>query len=123
VRAAGAAVIGAALVAGVVALSTRAEAAPDDGVDFDVDAELQLAQNYYANAITNPVSWSAGQLVSLEGYLQELGLTDMAVNIHDMRTGIYGDAIPTPEPLPSIQFIPQSEIDAIADSLENETDS
>ncbi len=116
-RAAGAALIGAAAVAAAVALASRANASeetPDDGVDFDIDAEVQLASNYYANAITRPETWNPGQLLSLEGLLVDLGLTPEAANIHDMRIGLYGDAIPTPLPLPDLNFIPQTELDAIA---------
>lgn len=119
-RAAGAAILGAAVV-GVAVLaasnSQAAEPAPND-VDFDVDAEVQLAMNYYANALTNPFMWNNGQLMSLEGLLMELGFQKEASNIEDMRDGLYGPEKPAPEPLPDINFIPASEIDAIADSFE-----
>lgn len=123
-KSAGAAIIGALAVAGAVALASKsANAASSDSggdVDLDVDSELQLAGNYYAMAITHPETWSAGQLLTLEGFLQDLGLNDEAANVHDMRVGIYGDAIPNPEALPQVRFIPQSEIDAIANAVESE---
>lgn len=119
-RAAGAAILGAAVV-GIALMASKANAAEptDDGVDFDVDAEVQLAMNYYANALSNPIAWSDGQLKSLEGLLVELGFTTPeASNIKDMRIGLYGDTQAPPEALPDINFIPQSTIDAIADQAE-----
>lgn len=118
-RAAGAAILGAAFV-GIAFIATSAKAAePDSDVDFDVDAEVNLAMNYYANALTNPIAWSDGQLKSLEGLLVELGFSaPEASNIKDMRLGLYGETMAPPEPLPDINFIPQSVIDAIADQAE-----
>lgn len=118
-RAAGAAILGAAVV-GIALMASNAKAAePDDSIDFDVDAEVQLAMNYYANALTNPIAWSDGQLKSLEGLLVELGFTSPeAVNIKDLRLGLYGDTQVPPAPLPDINFIPSSTIDAIADQAE-----
>ncbi len=119
-RASGAAILGAAVV-GIAFLASTAKAAEhtDNGVDFDVDAEVQLAMNYYANALSNPISWSDGQLKSLEGLLVELGFSSPeATNIADMRIGLYGDTMAPPEPLPDINFIPQSTINAIADQAE-----
>lgn len=119
-RAAGAAILGAAVV-GIAFMASTAHAAEpsDNGVDFDVDAEVNLAMNYYANALTNPIAWSDGQLKSLEGLLVELGFSSPeATNIKDMRLGLYGDTMAPPEPLPDINFIPQSTIDAIADQAE-----
>jgi hypothetical protein len=119
VRASGAAILGAAVVAIAFAASTAKAAEPDRDVDFDVDAEIQLAMNYYANALTNPIAWSDGQLKSLEGLLVELGFSSPeATNIADMRIGLYGDTMAPPEPLPDINFIPASTIDAIADQAE-----
>ncbi len=123
-RAAGAAILGAAAV-GVLILATGSASAaePDDGVDFDADAEAQLAMNYYANALSNPVAWSDGQLKSLEGLLVELGFVNpQASNIKDLRLGLYGDTQVPPEALPDITFVPQSTIDAIADRLEEESE-
>ncbi len=119
-RAAGAAILGAAIVGIAFAASNANAATPaDDGVDFDVDAEVQLAMNYYANALSNPIAWSDGQLKSLEGLLVELGFSSPeATNIADMRIGLYGDTMAPPEPLPDINFIPQSTIDAIANQAE-----
>lgn len=122
-KAAGAALIGAAVVAGAVALASRANAAtgdqPNQGpADFDAD---QVAANYYAMALKDPTTWSAGQLLTLEGVLNDVGLQDLAANVHDMRLGLYGDAVPAPQELPDFTFIPQSEINAIADRVESES--
>lgn len=118
-RASGAAILGAAVVGIAFMASTAKAAEPDDGTDFDVDAEVQLAMNYYANALTNPIAWSDGQLKSLEGLLVELGFSSPeATNIADMRIGLYGDTMAPPEPLPDINYIPASTIDAIADQAE-----
>jgi hypothetical protein len=119
-RAAGAAILGAAVVGAAVLVASNSQAAeaPSDEVDFDVDAEVQLAMNYYANALTNPIMWSNGQLMSLEGLLMELGFQKEASNIEDMRSGLYGPDKPAAEPLPDINFIPASEIDAIANEFE-----
>lgn len=122
-RAAGAAILGAAVVgAGFLLASSASAAEPEDeGVDFDIDAEIQYATNLYANALTNPEMWSAGQLLSLEGLLVELGMSSPeATNIKDLRIGLYGEGPHTPLPLPDINFIPASAIDEIADRLENE---
>lgn len=112
--------MGAAVVGGILVVASRASAAepapPDDGPDFDADAESQLAMNYYAQALTNPIMWSAGQLKSLAGLLGELGFTTESANINDMGAGLYADyTTAAPAPLPDISFIPPSEIDAIAD--------
>lgn len=120
-RSAGAAILGAAVV-GLAFLATSsnasaAEAPPDDSSHDD---DVQAAMNYYAQALTNPVMWSDGQLKSLEGILNELGAHTEAANIRDMRIGLYGDTAVPPEPLPDINFIPPSEIEAIADQLESE---
>jgi hypothetical protein len=104
-----------------VALASRANAAtdqPNQTPDFDAD---QVAANYYAMALKDPTAWSAGQLLTLEGVLNDVGLHDLAVNVHDMRLGLYGDAVPAPQELPDFTFIPQSEIDAIADQVEAES--
>src|SRR6478752_1372030 len=123
-RAAGAAILGAAAVGALLLATQNASAAESDEPappDFDVDAEVALAMNYYANAISNPIGWSDGQLKSLEGLLVELGFTQPeASNIKDMRLGLYGDTTVPPAPLPDITFIPPSEIDAIADRLESD---
>lgn len=120
-KASGAAILGAAVVGAGLLLATSSKAAePDDDVDFDVDAELQLASNYYANALTDPFAWSDGQLKSLEGMLLELGLTKEAGNIRDMRIGLYGDTNSPPLPMPDITFIPADVIDAIADKNEED---
>jgi hypothetical protein len=121
VRAAGAAILGAAAIGALVLATGRSEAAPaDSGVDFDVDAEVQLATNYYGMALANPETWSAGQLRSLEGLLVELGMQDLANDIMDMRLGLYGDTNPEPEPLPDIRWIPPDVIEEIADRIEEE---
>lgn len=121
-KAAGAAILGAAVVGAGLLLASKSSAAeePDNSVDFDVDAEVQLASNYYANAFTDPFSWSDGQLKSLEGLLAELGMTKEAGNIRDMRLGLYGDTNSPPLPLPDITFIPADVIDAIADRAEED---
>jgi hypothetical protein len=121
-RAAGAAIIGAAAVGAIFLAANSAKADTGDGVDFDADAEAQLALNYYANALTNPVMWSNGQLMSLEGYLMELGFTKEATTIEDMRAGLYGSDKPAPEPLPDVSFIPAETINAIADRIESESE-
>lgn len=120
-RAAGAAILGAAAV-GAMFLAAGNASASEGGVDFDADAETQLAMNYYANALTNPIMWSNGQLMSLEGYLLELGFQKEANTIEDLRSGLYGPDKPGPEPLPDIAFIPSDTIDAIADRIEEEAD-
>lgn len=120
-KAAGAAILGAAVVGAGLLIATNsnaAEPAPDNEVDFDVDAELQLASNYYANALTDPFAWSDGQLKSLEGMLIELGMTREAGVMRDMRIGLYGDTNAPPEPLPEVSFIPTHVIEAIADKNE-----
>ena len=123
-RAAGAAILGAAAVGTLLLVANKSSAAePGGGVDFDVDAELALATNYYGMALAHPETWSAGQLVSPSGYLNELGLVDEAVTITDMRIGLYGEGNPTPEPLPDITYIPPNVIDEIADRMEEETGS
>lgn len=120
-KASGAAILGAAVVGAGVLLATSAKAAPaDSGVDFDIEAEMQLAKNYYANAITAPEQWSNGQLVSLAGLLGDFGFLKESANIEDMRSAVYGDDKPPAEPLPEIFFIPETEIDFIADSLEGD---
>lgn len=125
-KASGAAILGAAAVGVLLLASGESKAAePEPGVDFDIDAEVQLAMNYYANALSNPISWSDGQLKSLEGLLVELGFDrPEASNIKDLRLGLYGDnpSVP-PAPLPDITFIPQSSIDAIADRLEADSNA
>lgn len=121
-RSAGAAILGAAVVGlAVLATSSKASAAeaPPDDIGPSED-ETQVAMNYYAQALTNPVMWSDGQLKSLEGILNEMGFHTESANIRDMRIGLYGDTAVPPEPLPDINFIPPSEIDAIADQLESE---
>lgn len=120
-KAAGAAILGAAVVGLGVLASSKAfaqEPAPDDNVDFDIDEEEQLAKNYYAMAITNPETWSDGELKSLEGLLSEFGMLKEADNIKTLRVVLYGETNVPPEPLPDIFFIPPSEVDAIADELE-----
>lgn len=120
-RASGAAILGAAVVAGaVLAVSSARAAEPDSDVDFDIDREEQLAANYYANAVTHPMEWSDGQLKSLEGLLREFGMLAEASNIQDLRIGQYGETTNPPLPLPEIFFIPQTQIDAIADAQEQE---
>lgn len=120
-RASGAAILGAAVVAGaVLAVSSAKAAESDDDVDFDIDKEEQLAANYYANAVTHPMEWSDGQLKSLEGLLSEFGMVTEAANIRDLRIGLFGETTNPPLPLPEIFFIPPSQIDAIADAQEQE---
>jgi hypothetical protein len=120
-RASGAAILGAAVVAGAVLAASSAKANTDENdVDFDIDAEAELAANYYANAVTHPIEWSDGQLKSLEGLLSEFGMTTEAQNIRDLRIGLYGETNSPPLPLPEIFFIPPSQIDAIADAQEQE---
>lgn len=123
-KAAGAAILGAAVV-GVGLLvagksSATVEETADEGVDFDIDAELQLARNYYAYALTDPEMFTNGQLNTLEGLLSELGLTQEAGNIHSMRSILFGDNPVPPEPLPPINFLPPDLIDQLADQLEND---
>ncbi len=120
-KAAGAAILGAAVVGAGLLIATKSSATEEpveNEVDFDIDAEVQLASNYYANALTDPFAWSDGQLKSLEGLLTELGMMKEAANIRDMRLGLYGDTNSPPLPLPDITFIPADVIDAIADQAE-----
>ncbi len=124
-RAAGAAILGAAFVGAAVLVASSATAADDTAsgdsdVDFDVDAEVQLATNYFGMALANPVDWSDGQLKSLEGLLMELGFQSEAQQIADMRVGLYGDTMVPPAPLPDIQWIPQEVIDEIANRTEED---
>jgi hypothetical protein len=121
-RASGAAILGAAVVGAGFLLASNASATPiqDEGVDFDIDAEIQLAKNYYAMAITDPEFWTAGQLHNLENFLMEMGMQQEAGNIKSLRVVLYGDNNPSPEPLPDINFIPPDVIDTIADRLESE---
>lgn len=122
-KASGAAILGAAVVgAGLLLVGKSQAAEPPSEVDFDVDEEVQLASNYYANALTDPFAWSDGQLKTLEGMLNELGMTKEAGNIRDMRIGLYGDSNSPPLPLPDITFIPADVIDAIADRAEQEAE-
>lgn len=116
-RAAGAAILGAAVVGVAILATSRSQAAePTPPPENNTDGEIQLAMNYYANALSNPISWSDGQLKTLEGMLTELGFSHPeASNIADMRIGLFGDTAVPPAPLPDIHFIPQSEIEAIAD--------
>lgn len=122
-KAAGAAILGAAVVGVGLLVATKSSAAteepaPDDGVDFDVDAEVTLARNYYSYALTDPEMFTNGQLATLEGLLSELGFTQEAGNIHSMRTVLFGDSPVTPEPLPPINFLPPDLLDELADRLE-----
>ena len=119
-KSSGAAILGAAVVAIGVAFASQssAKSVSQNPADLDADEQLRLAGNYYAMSMTNPEMWSAGQLLTLEGFLHDLGLEVESANIHDLRTGLYGDTIPTPLPLPDIRFIPQTEIDALADQAE-----
>lgn len=122
-KAAGAAILGAAVVGVGLLVATKSSAAEEPvdnggGVDFDIDAELQLARNYYAYALTDPEMFTNGQLNTLEGMLTELGMTQEAGNIHSMRTVLFGDGPVPPEPLPPINFIPPDLLDQIADQLE-----
>ena len=120
-RASGAAILGAAVVGGVVLAVSSANAAPADNEhDRDIEDERQLARNYYAMAITDPETWSDGELKSLEGLLLDFGFTKEADNIKSLRIVLYGETSVPPEPLPDIFFIPPSEIDAIADQQEEE---
>lgn len=119
-RAAGAAILGAAAIGALVFATSKSQAAePTNGVDFDVDAEVALATNYFGMALAHPETWSNGQLLSLEGLLSELGMIDEATIIADMRLGLYDDVNPTPEPLPDVTYIPPNVIDAIADNIES----
>jgi hypothetical protein len=121
-RAAGAAILGAAAVGALVLTASRSQAAePGSGVDFDIDAELSLATNYFGMALAHPEQWSNGQLLSLANFLTELGMVDEATIITDMRLGFYDEINPEPEPLPNMQYIPPDIIDDIADRLEAET--
>lgn len=120
-RASGAAILGAAVVAGAfLAVSSAKADEPGNETDFDVDSERQLAVNYYAMAITDPLEWNAGQLLSLEGLLNDFGMEKEADNINALRTELYGAGPFTPLPLPDIFFIPPTELDAIADAQEAE---
>lgn len=119
-RSSGAAILGAAVV-GLAFLATSSNASAAEPDDSNHEDETHIAMNYYANALTNPVMWSDGQLKSLEGILSEMGFAAEASNIRDMRIGLYGDTQVPAEPLPDITFIPPSEIDAIADQLESES--
>lgn len=124
-KAAGAAILGAAVVGVGLLVATKGSAAEeqpptDDGVDFDVDAEVQLARNYYAYALTDPELFSNGQLNNLEGLLTELGMLQEAGNIHSMRTVLFGDGPVAPEPLPDINFLPPDLLDNLADQLESD---
>lgn len=110
---------------GVLMLATQGASAEEQNEppDFDVDAEVQLAMNYYGNFLANPIAWSDGQLKSLEGLLTEYGMTDQATVVMDGRIGLYGETQAPREPLPDIQFIPGNLIDEIADRIEQEVNA
>lgn len=116
-RAAGAAILGAAAVGAMFMVASNVSAKEDSGV-IDLDAELQLGTNYYGMALANPEDWSNGQLISLSGFLVDLGMVQEAQNIEDLRMVMYDGAQVPAEPLPDIHFIPPDLIDLLADEAE-----